>query len=70
MSDSNINQLLNLLYSEFEFSKATSQFQMITKKKNSEAGNLARKALDDLKIICKNAESYGVEVSKLVDISY
>lgn len=36
---------------------------MITKKKVGEAGNLAREALNDLKTIYKNAESYGVEVS-------
>lgn len=62
MSDSNINQLLNLLNNDIDSSKAAYHFQMITKKKIGEAGNLARVALNDLKVICKNAESYGVEV--------
>lgn len=61
LPDSTINLLFNLLQSEIEFGKAVNQFQMITKKK-TEAGNLAKQALQELGTVVQNAELYGVEV--------
>nr|CAI5825581.1 unnamed protein product [Callosobruchus analis] len=60
LPDNSINLLINLLNSEFEITKCISHFQMITKKKQSEASQLARQALQDLKLICQNAVAYGV----------
>ncbi|CAG9859480.1 unnamed protein product [Phyllotreta striolata] len=66
LSDNTIGVLMNLLNSEFEMSKAPSQFQMITKKKTGEAGQLARQALQELKVICQNAEAFGIKYDMVV----
>ncbi|VEN50558.1 unnamed protein product, partial [Callosobruchus maculatus] len=66
LPDSSIHLLINLLNSEFEITKCISHFQMITKKKQSEASQLARQALQDLKLICQNAVAYGVPFEMVV----
>nr|CAH7725974.1 unnamed protein product [Callosobruchus chinensis] len=66
LPDSSIHLLVNLLNSEFEITKCISHFQMITKKKQSEASQLARQALQDLKLICQNAVAYGVSFEMVV----
>ncbi|CAH1982227.1 unnamed protein product [Acanthoscelides obtectus] len=60
LPDNSIHLLINLLNSELEISKCVSHFQMITKKKQSEASQLARQALQDLKLMYQNAVAYGV----------
>ncbi|KAJ8980157.1 hypothetical protein NQ317_014652, partial [Molorchus minor] len=51
LSDNVINILQNFFNSEFEISKAMNQFQTITKKEVREASQLAKEALQDLKLI-------------------
>lgn len=65
LSDSTIIMLFNLLESESPISKISSHLQMITKKKSSEAGTLAKQALQELKSIIQNVESFEVDVSTL-----
>ncbi|CAG9763995.1 unnamed protein product [Ceutorhynchus assimilis] len=60
LSDNMINLLINFINSEIEISKATNQFQTVTKKKSGEASALAKLALQELKTIVQNAEIYGV----------
>ncbi|KAF7284929.1 hypothetical protein GWI33_017408 [Rhynchophorus ferrugineus] len=61
LSDSMIHLLINFLHTEFEFSKVSSSFQMITKKKSGEASVLAKMALKELKAIASHAELYGID---------
>ncbi|KAJ8925528.1 hypothetical protein NQ315_009367 [Exocentrus adspersus] len=61
LSDTSINLLLNLFYIECEISKASSQFQMLTKKRSGEASRLAITAIEELKIIGQYARTYGVK---------
>lgn len=62
LSDHFIATLTNIFNSEFEVNKASNQFQMIIKKRSSEASTLAKQALQDLKCIANNAEAFGVTV--------
>lgn len=63
LSDSTILMLFNLLESESPINKISSQLQMITKKKSTEASTLAKQALQELKLIIQNVESFEVDVS-------
>ncbi|XP_030764956.1 eIF-2-alpha kinase GCN2 [Sitophilus oryzae] len=66
LSDNMIHVLVNLLYSEYEMDKVVNQFQMIIKKKSSEASNLAKEALAELRTIVDNAELYGIDFDFVV----
>lgn len=63
LSDSTIAMLFNLLNSEFEINKAVSVMQTITKRRSGEASQLAKQALQELKVVVQNAEAFGVTVS-------
>lgn len=63
LSDNTILMLFNLLESESPINKIASQLQAITKKK-SEASTLAKQALQELKLIIQNIESFEVDVRK------
>lgn len=62
LPDNNINMLINFFSTEFEISKVTNYFQMITKKKTGEASQMAKTALKDLRTIAQTAETFGVTV--------
>ncbi|XP_044265056.1 eIF-2-alpha kinase GCN2 [Tribolium madens] len=66
LSDNAISTLINFFSSECEVSKAANHFQSITRKKNSEAGPLAKQALQELKTIAHNAEAFGVTFEMVV----
>lgn len=63
LSDNIITSLVNLICSEFEINRAVSIMQSITKRKSGEASQLAKQALQELKIVIQNAEALGVTVS-------
>lgn len=63
MSDNAVTTLMNLIGAEYEIGKAISILQMITKKKSGDASQLAKQALQDLKTVIQNAETFGVSVS-------
>lgn len=54
---------MNLISAELEINKAANFMQMITKRKTGEACQLAKQALQELKMIIQNAEALGVSVS-------
>lgn len=62
LSDNTISFLINLINSEFEISKAMGTMQTITKRRSGEASQLAKQALQELKIVIQNAEALGVTV--------
>lgn len=64
LSDNIITLLVNLTCTEFDINKAVSIMQSITKRKSGEASQLAKQALQELKIVIQNAEALGVTVSK------
>lgn len=64
LSDNIITTLVNLVNSEFEMGKAVSIMQSITKRKSGEASQLAKQALQELKVVIQNAEALGVTVSE------
>jgi hypothetical protein len=61
LSDNSITTLTDTLSLEFKLSKIPSQLHSITRKKTTEANQLA-KALQELKAITHNAEAFGISV--------
>ncbi|KAK4885013.1 hypothetical protein RN001_001284 [Aquatica leii] len=66
LSDNSIATLFNLVEMESSLPKVISAFQMITKKKSSEASILAKQALQELKFIIQNAEALGVTINIVI----
>ncbi|XP_025831674.1 eIF-2-alpha kinase GCN2 [Agrilus planipennis] len=66
LSDNSIATLFNLIELEQPLSKINSILQSITRKRSNEAAQLAKQALQDLKIIINNAESLGVSYNIIV----
>lgn len=62
LSENNISTLLGFMESEQSIDKIVNQLQMITKKKSSEASDLAKKALEELKLIVQNIETFDIGV--------
>uniref|UniRef100_A0A6P7FHC6 non-specific serine/threonine protein kinase n=1 Tax=Diabrotica virgifera virgifera TaxID=50390 RepID=A0A6P7FHC6_DIAVI len=69
LSDNTINLLTNFFNTDCEISKAANHFQSITKKRSGEASQLARQALQELKVISQNAETYGVKYDMVISPS-
>ncbi|KAF5288488.1 hypothetical protein FQA39_LY15417 [Lamprigera yunnana] len=66
LSDNSIATLFHLVEMENTLPKIISTFQMITKKKSSEAGILAKQGLQELKVITQNAEALGVTINIVI----
>ncbi|KAF5298737.1 hypothetical protein FQR65_LT09606 [Abscondita terminalis] len=66
LSDNSIATLFNLVEMENSLPKIVSAFQMITKKKSSEASILAKQGLQELKMIIQNAETLGVTINIVI----
>ncbi|XP_050296030.1 eIF-2-alpha kinase GCN2 isoform X2 [Anthonomus grandis grandis] len=61
LSDSNITLLTNFLNNDFELTKTSNHFHMITRKKSRVAAALIKEAMQELKVIVENARLFGVE---------
>ncbi|KAK5647909.1 hypothetical protein RI129_002801 [Pyrocoelia pectoralis] len=66
LSDNSIATLFNLIEMENTFPKIISAFQIITRKKSTEASALAKQGLQELKIIIQNAEALGVNFNIVI----
>ncbi|XP_031334945.1 eIF-2-alpha kinase GCN2 isoform X2 [Photinus pyralis] len=66
LSDNSITTLFNLIEMENTFPKIMSAFQIITRKKSTEASTLAKQGLQELKIIIQNAEALGVNFNVVI----
>ena len=62
LSENNISTLLGFMESEQSIGKIANQLQMITKKKLSEASDLAKQALQELMLIVQNIETFDIGV--------
>lgn len=62
LSETNVANLLSLLNSEIEVDNITTNFLMITKKKSTEASQMAKQALNDLKTVIQNTRSMGLNL--------
>lgn len=65
LSDNAIDTLISMLELESPINKITSPLQIITRKK-SETSQLAKTALNELKLIVRNSELFGVELPILI----
>lgn len=63
LSDKTISLLGGYLEQEGSIPDVTSNLQTITRKKDSEAAQLAKQALQELKIIYQNSQALAIKVS-------